>query len=220
MRANGVSLVGYQTLSSSFRISSGGAGRGLPFAAGRTAVASASSGRSSCGTCVLAQTLGARQRGQLLGARDRVAAHRLAEARDGVGRHLEVEAQRGRQADRVHRPVREPVAAAERLRHRVRRRPSPPRSAEPACVAPSSSSRRASRSRPSSSTARQRPRDQRGAGQRVGSSSGVAPATYSASAQCASAFSAVPPVCSRGRSSVSSGLVDDALDVAPPCRRA
>ncbi len=69
---------------------------------------------------VLAQVGRAGERAQLARALDRVAVvHRLAEPRDPDRRHLTVVAKRRRQADRVHRPVREPVTAAKRLRHRV-----------------------------------------------------------------------------------------------------
>src|SRR4051794_13284980 len=58
---------------------------------------------------------------ELLDARRGVAgADRLAEANDGLRDGERVEAQRGREAERVHRPVGEAVAPSERLSHRVR----------------------------------------------------------------------------------------------------
>src|SRR5205085_7367549 len=68
----------------------------------------------------VAQPLEAAQAGELARALDRVAADRAAEAVDRLGDELPVEAERGGQAERVHRAVRDPVGAADRLGHRVR----------------------------------------------------------------------------------------------------
>ena len=68
----------------------------------------------------LTEALEAREAGELLHLPRRVVApDRLAEACDLGGGDRLVEAQRRRQADRVEGAVRDPVAAAERLRHRV-----------------------------------------------------------------------------------------------------
>src|SRR5438094_422320 len=67
----------------------------------------------------VAQTLEAAQTRQLARALDRVAPDCLAEARHLVWDVVTVVSERRRQAERVHRAVRDAVDATERLRHRV-----------------------------------------------------------------------------------------------------
>src|SRR5918999_3742883 len=68
----------------------------------------------------MSQEAEAREPGELLDPGDRVVApHRLAEALDFLRRHLEVEAKRRGETDRIESSVREAVASPERLCHRV-----------------------------------------------------------------------------------------------------
>src|SRR5438876_5658272 len=68
----------------------------------------------------VAEPLEAGETSKLFGARRRIAnPERVAEPGDRPGGGGRVESERRRQAERVHRAVGEPVAPAERLRHRV-----------------------------------------------------------------------------------------------------
>ena len=201
---------GYQTERSSCSISAGVAGCGFAWLPARWAAASATAGRSSSGTPRSRRrvTPPSRASSSTRAAGIRTA-DRLAEAADGFRRVARVEAERGRQADPVQRPVREPVAAADGLRHRVREREH--RAAERGATV----TRAAEQLRPRFEI-RGRVDDagshseiSRAPASASSSAAGLWPCAYSASAQWASAFSAVPTVVSRGRSSVSCGVVDD-----------
>ena len=154
---------------------------------------------------------------KLLDAAGRViGAHRLAEALDLCGGGVPVEAKRRRQADRVRRAVRRSRSGRLRLGHRV---PEPEARA---------GQRRARVHR----SLEQRPlrlwvvtvrEDERKVGEMsaaparaCSSASWFLPSTYSASAQWASAFSAVPPELTRREVVGELRLIDDALDAAPP----
>ena len=115
-----LTIPGYQTERSSSATSAGVASRGFILAAGTHDDRLGDVVQLVLGDAEIAQPLEAAEPGELLGARDRIVrAHRLAEALDRLRGDRLVEAQRGRKAERVRRAVRDPVAAAERLRHRV-----------------------------------------------------------------------------------------------------
>ena len=94
------------------RISAALAGRGFACAPGRAAAAAAELVELVLGDAEVPQPLEAGEARELLDALDRHGGHRSRDDR-------RVEPHRRRQAERVHRSVRKPVAAADRLRHRV-----------------------------------------------------------------------------------------------------
>ena len=196
----------HQMERSSASISSGVAGRGFAWFPARAAAAAATCGRSSAGTPKSRSRSKPARRASARLPSTASAPIASPKRATSVGHELAVEGERGRQAEGVHRAVRRCRSARRgpapsRARGRGRRGPS----ARPG-VGGAAQQLLAGRPGPVERRARaEGGRDQRRtADSAAASPSGLRPLTYRASAQWASAFSAVPPDSGSGRSSVRS----------------
>ena len=180
---------GYQIERSSSATSVGRRGPRFAFAPGRATTRLGDVGQLVLRDAEVAEALEAAEPRELLDARGRVVrAERRAEATDGLRHRACVEPERCGQADGVHRALRQPVAAAERLGERVPE--AEPESAERRAGVHRAfeESRRGRVRRGLVDHERQRVADRRRARVRVASSRALRSRVYSASAQCASAF--------------------------------